>query len=175
MELPKSWKASFESLDLKVGRVSTPAGIIVDSIEIVAKEAAYESDPQKFGLKEPALFKGIVLEGDLKKFVCERTPEGIEIDSIKLLPGKIVVEAAVSMIIRVGGTAECSLHVEDQRRLVIRADSVDVMGGSMKSLVQKQLDGMNPLLDVSELPFDIRLHAVEIEAGRIVLGGTLAP
>lgn len=175
MELPKSWSASFESLDLTVRRVLTPAGLVVDTIEIDAQDASYESGRQKLSLTEPAAFKGVVLQEDLLRFVSERTPEGIEIDSIRLVPGKIVVEAAVTMIIRVGGTAECSLQIEGGKRLMVRADSVDVMGGSMRSLVQKQLDGMNPLLDVSELPFEVELRTVEIEAGRIVLGGSLAP
>lgn len=175
MELPKSWSASFESLDLTVRRVLTPAGLVVDSIEIDAQDASYDSSRQKLALNKPAAFRGVVLQEDLAQFVRDKTPEGIEIDSIRLFPGKIVVEAAVTMIIRVGGTAECSLQIEGGKRLLVRADSVDVMGGSMRSLVQKQLDSMNPLLDVSELPFDVELASVEIEAGRIALGGTLSP
>lgn len=175
MSSQTAWNIGAEQVALKVKRLDTPTGLAVAQVEVESGAVAFDEATRKVTLARPGTFTAVVEEADLSAFVKSKAPEGVEIDAVRLKPGGIVVEATVWFVISVSGEAECSLRIEEEQRLMVDVESVSVLGGSLRNMVQKQIDAMNPVLDTSDLPVDVRLQAVTIEKGRIVLSGTLAP
>jgi len=69
--------------------------------------------------------------------------------------------------------AECGLAIRDRKQLVVELHSVDVAGLGAKGLVRKQIEQINPVFDIGELPLEGALEAVQIGDGLIKVRGTL--
>jgi hypothetical protein len=167
--------ASVERFELVLQGLSTPVGLQISALRVFGSEAAIQPDPFSYSLPEPAKFEALILEPTLEAFVRTKLPDNFENANLKLEPGRIVVRATVRVILPVAATAVCSLRVEEEKRLFVQLDSVEMLGAGVKGLVQKQIDAINPILDAAEWPLDLRIAEVRIEQERIVATGWVSP
>jgi hypothetical protein len=85
------------------------------------------------------------------------------------------VDATMQVILSVPVSAVCTLRIDQGKRLFIDLESVSVLGGAPKAMVQKQLDAINPVFDLDTLPVDGNLESVEVADGKALLKGRLEP
>lgn len=155
--------------------VLLPMGLKVSRVEVTGTGAAVESKPFALNLVQPGSLVAEVLEQDLTAFLEKQEIAGMHSFSVQAEAGKLHVRAKKTLLVDLKITATASLRIVDERQLWIDVESVDVMGAGAKNLVQSQLDKVNPVLDVADLPVNATLEAVEAEGGKVVLRGTVAP
>jgi hypothetical protein len=169
-----------ETLDLEAmyaafKRVKIHIGLTVDEIRITGKAAHLVREPFSINLDEPAAIEAEILQDDVQAFLSVAAKGGLSNFKVRMDEGKIFVDATMQIMLTVPVSAVCTLRIDESKRLFIDLESVAVLGGAPKSLVQKQLDAINPVFDLDTLPIDGVLESVEIEGGKALLKGHLAP
>ena len=105
----------------------------------------------------------------------QKAPAELQNVQATLLEGQVRVTGSVRVLIELSVEALSHLEIRDGRQLWVALDSVQVAGVGGKSLVEKQIEKINPILDVNELPFDLRMNSVTILPGEIWVEGTVSP
>lgn len=155
--------------------VKLPMGLNLDEVLIQGEGLRLENAPWRLHLPEPGTMEVRVGEESLAQFLDAKAPGGLRDFKIRL-DGVINVQATATVILPIGVGAVCSLRIEEASKLYVDLIRVEAIGGAgVHNLVQKQLDGINPVLDTSELPLQASLDSVAIEKGWIVVKGNLAP
>jgi hypothetical protein len=161
-------QASFRDLVL-------PMGLRVDTVNIAAEGLHFETEPFLASVRRPGTFEVFVGEASLGEFLNKKAPGNVRKFRVSAASGKLDVQASVIMLIELPATAICTLKIVDKRYLYVELESVNVMGAGATSLVQSQLEKINPVLDVEEFPVRASLDRVEIVEGGVKLIGTVAP
>ena len=156
-------------------RVKVHIGLIVDEVRISGQSAHFVRDPFSMTLDEPAQIEADLLQRDVQSFLATSVQGGLRDFAVRMEDGKIFVDATMQILVSVPVSAVCTLRIDEGKRLFIDLESVSVLGGAPKSMVQKQLDAINPVFDLSTLPVDGNLDSVEISNGKATLKGHLTP
>jgi hypothetical protein len=155
--------------------VLLPFGLNLDQVHLNATEASIDQAPAQLNLSQPADITVTVLEKSLCAFLEKEGPGGLHDFEVKLDDDKVFVHASMKMIVEIRAAAVCSLRIVDGKQLWVQLEEVDVLGVGAKGLVEKQLEKINPVLDVSSFPLDIELRSVATAAGELVVKGTARP
>lgn len=165
----------FDAMYAAFKRVKISIGLTVDEVRISGKGAHLVREPMSINLDEPAAIEAELLQEDVQVFLAKTAPGGLQNFSVKMEDGKIMVDATMQVILPVPVSAVCTLRIDQGKRLFIDLESVSVLGGAPKSLVQKQLDAINPVFDLDSLPVNGVLESVEVAGGKALLKGHLEP
>lgn len=158
-------------IDARFNNIELEFGLVVESFEVKSGEARADLDPFRLNLDEPGTARAVVTEKAIGNLLTKQAPGGMKDFSVKISGGYIYVEAKAQIIVTIPVKAVCTLEIEDEKRLMVRLESVDVMGGGPKNLIESQLAKINPIFDAGDLPIDVRLESVEVDAGRVVVLG----
>ena len=85
------------------------------------------------------------------------------------------VDAVKRMLVAVPVHATCTVRIGDGTKLFIDVEEVQMLGAAVQSMVQAQMDQMNPVVDLTDLPWRVSLSEAVIEAGMLTVRGTAAP
>ena len=170
-----SKEVSVGAWEIVLNELVTPVGLTIAAVVIRGDGASVETEPFSYEMESEADLEALIHEAALEAFVKEKVPDNVQEIWLSLLPEKVHVRAVVRMILPVTANAVCTLRIEDGKRVFVELESVEVLGAGVKGLVQKQLDAINPVVDVSELPFEVRLTEIRIEEGRLVAVGKARP
>lgn len=156
-------------------RLVLPLGLTLDEVRVVGYGAEVTKDPFQIALEKPAELEAELLQEDLQAFLVRTSPGGLQGFKVRMAEGKIYVDARITVLIPVPVSAVCTLRIDGGKRLFVDLESVSVLGGAPKGLVQKQLDAINPVFDMSTLPLEGELTSVDVADGKALLKGTLQP
>ncbi len=156
-------------------QVVLPMGLTVARVDVTGDGATAIDKPFSLTLASPGKMVAEVAEFDLASFLEAQAPGGLHDFSVSAQSGKLAVKAKKTVLVDLKVAAVASLRIVDGRQLWIEVESVDVMGAGAKNLVQSQIDKINPVLDVADLPIDARLESVTVDGGKVVLHGTASP
>lgn len=154
-----------------------PMGLRVDDVRLYGRGLHLEREPFSARLQAPGKLEVFVSEASLAEFLERQAPAGLKDFRVEARDGKLYIKANKTMIVSIPANAVCSLRVEDRRRLMVDLESVEVAGGtSIKTLVQNQLDKINPIVDTADLPM-VRgtIDEVKMERGGVILLGQVEP
>ncbi|MBC8064257.1 MAG: LmeA family phospholipid-binding protein [Chlorobia bacterium] len=152
--------------------LALPMGLVINGVTLHAKQIHLEKEPFKVQAPEPGTLEALVLAPNLADFLNKQAPGGLKDFKVELRDGKIHIQASI-MIMK--AVAVCTLRIQDETKLFVDLESVDVMGVGAKNMVQSQLDKINPVLDAADLPIEARLTGYEIADGRLIIRGTIYP
>jgi len=152
-----------------------PMGLKVAAIKLTAANVAVYGKPFSFASDEPGTFQASVTEADLAAFLEKQAPVGLKKFKVRAADGKLYIDAVKSMIIDVPAKAVCTLRIEGGTKMYVDIESVEISGVGAKNLVQSQLDQINPVLDVAELPIRATLQTIDTVDGAVVLKGVATP
>lgn len=177
--MPES-HSSKEQLDvgeftLHLRNVSLPLGLKVDDVRLAGNGLHLERDPFVITVAEPGTLEVFVSEASLASFLDTQAPAGLKNFKVQARDGKLFVHAVKTVIVDLKASAVCSLVIEDWRKLIVVLESVDVAGAGIKNLIQAQLDKINPIFDLSDLPVNGALETISMEKGGVVLFGSVSP
>lgn len=172
--MPSS-RASVGAWEVVLNDLVTPIGLTIAAVVIHGDGASFKTVPFAYEMDGEADLEAMIHESALEAFVKTKVPDNVQEIWLSLLPDKVHIRAVVRMIISVTANAICTLRIEDGKRVYVVLESVEVLGAGVKGLVQKQLDAINPVLDVSDIPLEVRLTEIRIEEGRLVATGKAKP
>lgn len=162
------------ALSATLNQVRLPMGLMVSEVVVSASQAEIASDPFNVSLADWGSVTAVVTAPDLAAFLNEKAPGGLRDFSVTIEEGFVRVGATAKVIVDIRAVVVCTLAILDGRKLFVRLEEVE--GLSMaKGMVQSQLDQINPVVDVNDLPLDIVLERVVAESQSITLYGRARP
>jgi len=173
--MPSTETLDFDAMYCAFKRVKLSMGLVVDEVRITSKGAHLVREPFALTVDEPAAIEAELLQDDVQEFLAKTAPGGLQRFTVKMDNGEILVNAMMQVLVPVPVSAVCTLRIDEGKRLFIDLKSVNVLGGAPKSLVQKQLDAINPVFDLDSLPISGNLDSVEVADGKALLKGKVEP
>lgn len=156
-------------------RLTLPMGLTVDHVLIEGAEATIQADPFRIQLKEPGRIEARVGQTNLDAFLNKEAPGGLKDFEVTIRDGKLFIGATAKMIFEIKAEAVCTLRIVEGAKLFVDLESVEMFGVGAKSLVEQQLDKINPVLDAAQFPLKVTLESVDARDGEIILRGTAEP
>ena len=163
-----AFTATFEGVRL-------PIGLLVKTLTLTGSGIEITSHPLDVSVTTPARFEATVDEAAIVAFLTKKAPGGLKEFEVELKDGSIHVRAVLKILVELRAAAVCRLVVKDGRQLAVELDSADVLAVGAKSLIKGQIDQLNPIFEVEQLPLPTVLEAVSVEDGLIRLTGTVMP
>ena len=170
-----SKEASVGAWEIVLNDLVTPIGLTIAAVVMHGDGARFQTEPFAYEMDGEVDLEAMIHESALEAFVKSKVPENVQEIWLSLLPDKVHIRAVVKMLLPVTANAVCTLRIEDGERVFVVLESAEALGAGIKGLVQKQLDAINPVLDVSDIPFEVRLTEIRIEEGRLVATGKAKP
>ncbi len=168
-------KLDFQRMDAQFHGLMLPVGLRIDRFTVSSGAAHMSWPPFAITTEAAARAAVVVTEGSVAEFLEVKTPDNLKRFKVHCDKGKVVCEAVANLIVDIPVKAVCTLRIEDQSKVFVDVESVDVIGGGAKKLVENQLAKINPILDASSFPIQVKLDNVEVDGGEIVVTGTIAP
>lgn len=163
-----AWDASFRL-------IQTPIGLVVRELRVQGDSTTIHPEPFRLETAHPATWEAFI-ERDAVQYLLERkAPDEIRNIRADFRDGRIVVTGSVKILIEIPIEAVCNLEIRDGKQVWVVLDSVSVAGVGGKSLVERHITQINPLLDVADLPVRLNLDSITIGTAEIVANGTVAP
>ena len=164
----EAFTATFEGVRL-------PIGLVVKTLMLTGTGIKITKHPINVSVTSPAKFEATVDEASIVAFLTKKAPGGLKEFEVELKNGSIHVRAVLKILVELRAAAVCRLVIKDGRQLVVELDSADVLAVGAKSLIKGQIDQLNPIFEVEQLPLPTVLEAVSVEDGLIRLTGTVMP
>lgn len=155
--------------------VKLPIGLVVRTLNVTGSGLSVASNPVAISMPSAGRFEAIVDEAAIVAFLTAKAPGGLKDFEVELADGAVRVLAVLKVLVEIRAAAVCRLVIRDGRQLVVELESADVLAIGAKSLIKGQIDQLNPLFDVRQLPLPALLETVAVEDGIIRLTGTIAP
>ena len=164
------------SLTATLHKISLPIGLEIEQVDIEGEGLQLSTEPLNFKLPKPGKLKVRVTEKALAAFLNKKSPGGLKDFKVKITGGFVNVEATATLLIPLKALAKCGLSIKGEgKHLWVDLVSVDVAGIGAKSLVQNQIDQVNPVFDMDQFPITGKLDTVQIGEGEVHLSGSVAP
>lgn len=164
-----------ESFEARLAGVRLPMGLRLQQVQIDGQGLRVEKEPLLIQMPRPGNLLVVVAQKDLSDFLEHESPGGLRDFEVQMKPGELHVWATKNMLLDIRAHAICTLRIAVGSQLHVDLQSVEAMGMGATSLVQSQLEKINPVFDVADLPFRALLDSVEIEAGHLTLRGRVSP
>lgn len=171
--VPKNETLDIGEFTAHLRSIVLPLGLRVDDVRIYGKALHLEQEPFSATLPEPGKLEVFVSETSLAEFLERQSPAGLKNFRVEARDGKLFVNAVKTIIVSIPATAVCRLKIVNQRQLFVELESVEVGGGaSIRTLVQNQLDAINPIVDIADIPMvRASLDEIRMENGGVILVG----
>lgn len=164
------------SLGALLTGVELPIGLVLDVVEVAGEGLEIDGEPFAIRLAQPGSIRVRVGEAGLAQFLSAKAPGGLKNFRVTLTDGEIRVRATATILFPIEVAANCVLRIEEGSRLYVDLKRMDSVGGAgIAAIVQRQLDSINPIFDVSDLPLAVELQTVEIAEGILELTGAASP
>lgn len=148
-----------------------PNGLQVDRIVVGGDNVQIVPKPLDLILSGPGALSAELTEGELARFISGQLPAAVRDVEVQCIGGRLQVAAIAKVVFEIRAIAMCRLEIVDGRYLYVRLESVEP-GGPVGSLIESQIDRINPVFDAADLPLPVTLHSVASEAGRLTVSGT---
>ena len=173
--MPEAQRLDVGSVYAELLDVKLPFGLVLDAVRVRGNGLTIQDSPLKFNLPKPGTLEVEIGPRSLAAFLESKSPGGLRNFNVLVHQGIIEITAAKKVIVDVKVVCTCRLRVVDGRQIWVDLETVEVMGGSLKNLIQSQLDEMNPVFDAKDIPIPATLTSVTMDAGLITIRGTVAP
>ena len=161
----------FAGMQATFSRVKVHPGLVIDEVRLSSPYASFAREPFSMSLPQPAQIEADILQRDVQAFLTAMAPGGLRGFNVRMDEGKVFVDATMQILVTVPVAGVGSLRIDQGTKLVIDLESISVGGGAAKNMVQKQLDAINPVFDLSKFPIDGCLTSVDIANGKATIKG----
>ena len=165
--MAKNWTA--KELELRITGLVLPFGLELDEVLLHGCEVEVGSEPFSAVAhgKSPASVR-------VSAEAIERLLQGLLLSSISDITvstegDKLKVAAVVRVIVPIPAVALCALVLDEGKRVRIALESVEPAGG--RAIVERQLNQINPIVDLTSLPVDLTIERVQVADGWVTLTG----
>ncbi|MBX3095720.1 MAG: LmeA family phospholipid-binding protein [Fimbriimonadaceae bacterium] len=152
-------------------QLKLPMGLVVDELTIDTGSANAETDPFSLKLESPGAVVVRIGETNVRNYLETLKPGGLRDFSVSCREGMIFVKATARILLDVPVTAQCKLVIDDGERLNVELVEAQVVGGDAKRLVEGQINRVNPIFNVADMPIALILDSVAVNDGFVILHG----
>lgn len=149
--------------------------LVLDEIRITGNELTVKGDPFSVSVEEPGRMTVFISTSSLAAFLEHLSPAGLRKFEVSASHGKLYVDAVKTVLVDLKAKAVCSVRVVDRKLLYVDLETVVVAGAGIKTLLQSQLDKINPIIDLDDLPLKAFVDSVTLDERGITLTGRVAP
>lgn len=150
--------------------LTLPMGLVVDEVEIQAKDAYIIPQPFKLDLAAPAELTARISAASVADFLSKKAPGNLKNFEVSIRSGSMDVSATAKILFEVTVKATCHLEIRNEgKELHVVLDDVDVLGVGARTLVQQQIDAINPIVTTADLPLEATLREVTLDGGLVTL------
>jgi hypothetical protein len=138
-------------------------GLELDEVAVSGSDVEVHSDP--FALSLGANASAIVRVSceSIRSYLSTLDLGGLRDVTVETENGLLKVSGTVVVLVPVRATAFCALVAREAKFLDIVLEAADP--GAAFSLIERQLKGVNPVLDLSDLFLDVSITTVEAADG----------
>ncbi|MCC6686576.1 MAG: LmeA family phospholipid-binding protein [Fimbriimonadaceae bacterium] len=149
--------------------VELPMGLILDEVEIRAKNVAWKDG---LSLANPAEALVRISEARLQAFAASQLPPMVHNLQVRFCEGLILATASVRVVFEVSATAHLALEIVNSQSLHLKLVSFE--GPSVaRSILENQIAQRNPVFEATSLPMPITLDRVAV-GEMLELAGTVS-
>lgn len=163
---------TIHSTAIQLHDLALPNRLIVDEIAIQGENISLETDPLSIHTQTEADIVASLSENRLASFLETLLPSAVRQIEVQLVGGRVQVAVIAKIVFEMKVIALCTLEIVGESEIFVRLQSVNP-GGPVASLIESQIDRINPVFSSSELPFPIRIIRSEIESGMLKVYGKL--
>ncbi len=160
---------------LHLRNVCLPMGLCVDDVKLSGRAMTLSRDPVAMRPSEEGRLRVHVTDHSLTRFLNEKSPAGLKKFHVTTHDGRLLIAAVKKVLVELKVHGVCALEIVGRKNLNVKLVSVDVAGADIRNLIQTQLDNLNPVIDVGDLPFKAEIDDAEVGAGGITLTGRIVP
>jgi hypothetical protein len=171
--MSRSHKVEVGGFEAVFRQVELHFGLTVDAVRITVENASIVDHPFKVAFDRPGKVLATVSADNLAKFLSNKSPGGLRDFDVKIEGNKLVVSASIKVVVDVRARAICALEIREGKEIWVKLEDVEVLGVGARRLVEKQLEKINPVLDVSQFPVNIELESTSASEGELILVGRL--
>ncbi len=172
-KMPARQPLDVETLEATLTSLTLPIGLTLDRVTIHGHGIHLDSDPFEFTLKKPGKLEVTVSTTSIASFLNTKAPSKIKDFEVAIDDGRLLVMANAKLVVTIKVVAECAFEIVGKSQLFVRLKSVGKLGSAVQKLVQRQLDDINPVLDVKDLPIEATLESIELKHGHITIRGDI--
>lgn len=165
-------KGLIESLHIEAKDVQVDPQLILTHLSVDMDQVRYDTGSRKLTSVRNTTFQAAVSEDAVNRYIeLTRTSESDL--GVNLQPGKVLVEfvpnvAGLDVLVSVAG----KLVIVDGDKVNFEADRAAVAHVPMPAyLVNKALQRVNPVLDMSMMRFPVTLQDITVSKGTVVIKG----
>ena len=147
-----------------------PNGLLVERISVAGRDVQIQPKPLDLILSAPGTLSAELTEGELARFISGQLPAAVRDVEVQCIGGRLQVAAIAKVVFEIRAIAMCRLEIVHGRFIYVRLESVEP-GGPVGSLIESQIDRINPVFDAADLPLPVTLQSVSSEAGRLTVSG----
>lgn len=161
------------SLELRLKQLTLSIGLVLDEVLITGKGARVSVDPFAVHLDEPGRAIVRISKESIESYLESMNPGGASGFSVRAEGGRLYIQAVAKILVEIRLNLLCSLESDGGKRLDLVIEEGDPVAA--KKMIEGQLDKINPILDLSDLPFDLTIEEIVIDDGWVVLRGSVQP
>ncbi len=160
---------AIRDLGVRMEGLVLPMGLEIDEAAVSGSDVEIKTDP--FSLKLGSQATAIVRVSceSIRSYLSTLDFGGLRDVTVETVGGLLKVSGTVTVLVPIRAAALCALSVREGKMLDIVLDSADP--GAAFSLIDRQLKGINPVLDLSRLFLDVVIESVEVADGWVELRG----
>lgn len=165
-------KFSLGGITAEIQSLVLDIGLQIDSLKFEGGRINIGGDPP-VTLEDRAAFGAMISQNSVASFLHKQAPGGLSGFKVQIEKGEMIVHAQATILLPIPVKAICTLEIVDKRQIFVKLKQASVIGGGAKSLVEGQLNKINPILDVAEMPFEAELESIRLEDSFITVMGFL--
>ena len=146
-----------------------PVGLEIDEAVVSGNDVQGHTDPFFLVLGSDATATVRVSCESIQRYLSTLRIAGLRDVVVETDGGLLKVAGTVVVLVPIRAVAACSLVVRDSVAVDLVLESAEPSAAA--GLIEKQLKGINPIVDVSKMNTNLVIESVEVEGGWVVLHG----
>ncbi len=160
---------AIRDLGVRIEGLLLPIGLEIDEAAVSGSDVTVFTDPFSLKLGPGATAIVRVSCESVRKYLSTLDIAGLRDVTVETEGGLLKVSGTVTVLIPIRATAFCALVVREGKMLDLVLESADP--GAAHTLIERQLNAINPVLDLSGLFLDVSISSVEVAEGWVELRG----
>jgi hypothetical protein len=144
-------------------------GLDIDEAAVSGSDVHVSSDPFAVTLGNDAEALVRVSCESIQRFLSTLDLGGLRDIAVSTQNGLLQVSGTAVVLVPIRATALCALEVEDGARVNVVLKSAEP--GAAFGIIHRQLAGINPILDLASLPFNLVIQGIEVADGWVEVRG----
>ena len=174
MEPKITTRYGLQGMNLRLEGVDLPIGLRLDEVLLEVHDASFETDPWRIVVSEPGRAVVRISQESFAAYLEGQSPAGASGFKVDASDGVIKIAASAKMVMQINVLIACRVEVVGGKQINFLLEGVSPP--IAQSMLQAQLEKLNPIIDVSGLPLELTIDEATVADGWIELrGGVLPP